>query len=233
MSIRLLVSKQNLQPLTPHSDSAESNRRLLQTLAGHSNTVHSVAFSPNGKLLASQDGTIKQFALELQAAVDAGEAQAKKLNKTKASVFDKASDNGSFNEIIGSHSLMSKDTLESSPFFDDAKVLASVASQCVFRIMLEEVSAPVPGDGLFWQKILHRLIRYPTASGGWEREAMAQFRPRKIIPKYDDLPELVQLRTARLSTVNLQLWRSGKKATELEAEYIKKEKEVSKYRYPA
>ena len=128
---------------------------------------------------------------------------------------------------------MSKDTLESSPFFDDAKVLASVASQCVFRLMLEEVSAPAPGDGLHWQKILHRLIRYPPSSGEWERDAMRQFRPRRVIPKFDDLPDLVGLKSARLSIADLQPWRKGTKATELESEYINLEKGVSKYRYPS
>ena len=46
-------------------------------------------------------------------------------------IFQDATNNGSFNEIIGSHSLMSKDTEDSFPFFDDANVLARYRHQYV------------------------------------------------------------------------------------------------------
>lgn len=42
-------------------------------------------------------------------------------------------DNGSDNEVIGSHSLMSKDTVHSWPFFHDARALGAVASMATFQ----------------------------------------------------------------------------------------------------
>jgi hypothetical protein len=172
------------------------------------------------------------FAVKLQRALEEGRAVTKQLNE-KGVIFQDASDNGSFNEIVGSHSLMSKDTLDSFPFFDDARVLASVASQSVFHILLEEVGAPAGDTGLNWPKILQHFIRFPVAAEGWERQAMVLFRDNGWrIPKFADLPELARLKSARLSSADLQALRNGKKAVELEEEYVKLERKVSHYRYP-
>ncbi|MEN4100109.1 MAG: hypothetical protein ROW52_09335, partial [Anaerolineaceae bacterium] len=179
-------------------------------------------------------GFLMQFAIDLQETLDKGDAATEALNKKAAEKFNQASDNGAFTEIIGSHSLMSKDTLASSPFFDDAKVLASVASQSIFRIMLEEVSSPADGKGVYWPKILRHFIRFPVALGGWERRAMIFFRENKEkIPAFADLPELARLaQSARIPLESLQQLRKGDKATKLEEEYIKVEKERSHYRRP-
>lgn len=178
-------------------------------------------------------GFLIQFALDLQKVLDDGDAATDRLNRKEGSAFDPASDNGSFTETIGSHSLMSKDTLESSPFFEDAKVLASVASQTVLHVMLKEVSTPAGDTGLLWQKLLWHLIRYPMRTGGWERSATATFREKGKIPTYTDLPELVALVQSARAPVNaLDTWRNGTKAGELEDEYFKLERQVSQYRYP-
>lgn len=178
-------------------------------------------------------GFLMQFAIDLQKVLDEGDAATERLNGREAALFDPASDNGSFSEIIGAHSLMSKDTLASSPFFDDAKVLASVASSSVLQMLLEAVSAAEGDSGLDWQKILWQLIRYPLPSGGWERAALALFRKNGKIPRLRELPELTALpRSARLPKAELARWRKGTKADELEEEYIKLELQVSKYRYP-
>jgi hypothetical protein len=178
-------------------------------------------------------GFLIQFAVELQKTLDEAEAATERLNKTDKASFLPATDNGSFNEIIGSHSLMSKDTLTSTPFFDDANVLASLASQSVFHIMLEEVSAPAT-DRLNWQKILQFFIRYPEASVGWERRALAFFKNPNggKMPKFEDLPELAQLKSARLPAAAATQLINGKKASDLEARYVKLEKDLSHYRYP-
>ncbi|RYY55173.1 MAG: hypothetical protein EOO05_19695, partial [Chitinophagaceae bacterium] len=169
-------------------------------------------------------GFLIQFSIELQSALDKGDAATEKLNQSKDSIQEQLSDNGAFNEIIGSHSLMSKDTLTSPPFFDDAKVLASVASSTVFHVMLEQVGTPVAGKRLPWKTLLHRLIRYPTTSGGWERTAMAFFRApenRGKIPRYTDIPELTGLvRTALESREAGQPFEKGTKDDDLKNEYI-------------
>jgi hypothetical protein len=178
-------------------------------------------------------GFLIQFAIDLQRALDEGDAATEQLNTKQSAIFDQASDNGAFNEIIGSHSLMSKDTLESPPFFNEAKVLASLASSSVFHIMLEQISAPATDRRLPWKAILHHLIRYPVAAGGWERRAMDFFRKNGRIPRYADLPELARLvESALRSTEALRSWRKGTKDDELKEEYIKLETKVSHYRYP-
>jgi hypothetical protein len=152
------------------------------------------------------------------------------------SIFNQASDDGTFNEIVGSHSLMSKDTLTSPPFFDGAKVLASLASSSVFHIMLEQISAPINDLRLPWKALLHHLISFPVTEGGWERRAIDFFRDPKNngkIPRYTDLPELARLVESSLrSPAALSPWRKGTKDDELKEEYIKLESKVSQYRYP-
>jgi hypothetical protein len=179
-------------------------------------------------------GFLMQFALDLQKVLDAGDAATAELNKQKSAVFDEATDNKAFNEIIGSHSLMSKDTLESPPFFDDARVLASVASSAVFHIMLLQVSLPAGSPRLLWKEVLHYFIRYPTAIGGWERHAMAFFKANNgKIPHYEDLPELANLVAVLLrSPEALKPPPKSTKDNTLKEMYIKLETELSQYRYP-
>ncbi|MBE8516861.1 hypothetical protein ILP97_04905 [Amycolatopsis sp. H6(2020)] len=148
------------------------------------------------QLLADAPGSggfLIRFAVELQQTLDAGDAATERLNEDKNSVFGQSSDNGAFSEIVGSHSLVSKDTVTSTPFFDDTRVMASVASSSVLSIMLEQVSGPAGGH-LAWTEVLHHLIRYPPAGGGWERRAISFFRQNDgRIPAFADLPELAQL----------------------------------------
>ena len=181
-------------------------------------------------------GFLIKFAVDLQKVLDEGDAATEKLNRDKDSIFSQASDNGAFNEIIGSHSLMSKDTLTSPPFFDDAKVLASLASSSVFHIMLEQISAPISDRRLPWKAILHHLIRFPVAEGGWERRTIAFFRDPKNngkIPRYTDLPELARLvESALRSPAALNPWRKGTKDDELKKMYVLLETKLSEYRYP-
>ncbi|MFI6393948.1 hypothetical protein [Nonomuraea sp. NPDC050540] len=173
-------------------------------------------------------GFLLQFAIELQEALDAGEAAAQRLDQDERRVFDQRSDNGAFNEIVGSHSLMSKDTLTSIPFFDDTRVLASVASSAVLIIMLQQVGAPA--HGLDWTRILHHFIRYPPAGIGWERQAIALFHQNnRQIPKFADLPELAGLTR---SATRPAAPRERRKRQELEEHYIRLEAELAGYRHP-
>ncbi len=179
-------------------------------------------------------GFLIQFAVDLQRQLDEGDKEEAKLNKKKESRFEKASDNGSFHEIIGSHSLMSKDTLISGPFFNDSKVLASVASSSVFHILLEQITGPKTERRLPWKIILQHFIRFPSKQGGWERRAMEFFKTNgEKIPKYSDLPELAKLvESALASKAALEPWKKGTKDDELKEMYIKLEMELSQYRYP-
>ena len=178
-------------------------------------------------------GTLIQFAVELQQLLDAGDAATVKLNRDNGAVFGQASDNGAFNEIVGSHSLMSKDTLASTPFFDETRVLATVASSSVFTIMLEQVTTPSADRRLVWTDVLHHFIRYPPRNGGWERRAIAFFRENGKIPTYGDLPELARLaQSAMRPPPAAPAARKQTKRAELEERYLELEVKLSRYRYP-
>ena len=181
-------------------------------------------------------GFLMRFALDLQDAVDAGDEWTAEQNE-RGAIFEDATDSGPFNEIIGSHSLMSKDTPTSSPFFDDARVLACVASLSVLQMMLESISGAPDGKGLHWATILRFLIRYPVQSQDWERHALAYFETNKSaanpIPAFAEFPELQRLaQSARVPVGTLEPWRQGRKTAELEEMYTKLERVVSRYRYP-
>ena len=177
-------------------------------------------------------GFLIKFAVRLQKAMDIAEAIS--ADRDREDPFSSvATDNGSDNEVIGSHSLMSKDTVHSGPFFDDARVLGAVASLSVFQIMLDEVSAP-GADRLNWTTILRHFIRFPRDRGGWERQVIAQFvgGGRTAIPAFADVPEFSELKKARMPiTAARQLW-TGKRTEELRQEYVDLERTLTGYRYP-
>jgi hypothetical protein len=176
-------------------------------------------------------GFLIKFAVRLQKAMDVAVrvSEERDAEDPFASV---ATDNGSDNEVIGSHSLMSKDTVHSGPFFDDARVLGAVASAATFQIMLEEVSAPGT-DRLNWTSILRHFIRFPRASGGWERQALSLFTgPDPKIPQFADIPEFANLRKSRLPLTAARALMTRKRTEELRQKYVDLEKKLTGYRYP-
>ncbi|MEU4295194.1 hypothetical protein AB0E63_43835 [Kribbella sp. NPDC026596] len=181
-------------------------------------------------------GFLMRFAVQdLQVLLDEGDAATAALNKKADSVFGQASDNGAFNEIVGSHSLMSKDTLTSVPFFEDARVLASVASSSVCTILLQQVAVPKADRRLAWEEVLHHLIRFPPSNGGWERRALAMYAAKQQIPRYADLPEFARLVEGSLRPVGAQPKQpkpKQSKRADLEERYRRLESELSNYRYP-
>ncbi|TDD61506.1 hypothetical protein E1263_07335 [Kribbella antibiotica] len=178
-------------------------------------------------------GFLLQFAVaDLQKLLAEGNSKSAELDQRASSVFALESDNGAFNEIVGSHSLMSKDTLTSVPFFEDARVLASVASSTVFTILLQQIAVPKADRRLAWEEVLHHLIRFPPSNGGWERRALAQYAPERKIPRYADLPEFARLVDSAMHPVSKQPKPSQSKRADLEERYRRLETELSRYRYP-
>lgn len=194
-----------------------------------------------------------EFAVEQQQKLDAGEEKSAALDASPDSIVGRATDNGAFQEIVGSHSLMSKDTEGSTPFFDDARVLATVASNSVLTILLEQVSAPRVDRRLDWEAVLHHLIRFPPDNGGWERRALALFDDRQreargarqptaqaggqappAVPSYADLPELANLVAASMRPVPATppAPRRQSKREEMEERYRRLELELREYRHP-
>ena len=185
-------------------------------------------------------GFLIKLAVQLQEQRDLSRAVTARLNADR-SIFDSRTDtsptsvprgkSAAVGEVVGSHSLMSKDTPESLPLFEEARTLASLASQTVLHLFLLEVSTPVAETGLDWQKVLQHLIRYPDNPGGWEAQAVALFRRNGRIPAFGDLPEFARLRESlRAPRAAIERRRSGTKTADLEAAYATLEKDVAKYK---
>ncbi len=185
---------------------------------------------------------LMEFAVEQQEKLDAGEKRSAELDADPRATFDIATDTGAFQEIVGSHSLMSKDTEHSTPYFDDARVLATVASNTVLTVLLEQVGAPQADRRLDWEAVLHHLIRFPPENGGWERRALALFTERQrgagsgsvTLPSYGDLPELAAVVASSMRPVPTTppAPRRQSKREEMEERYRRLELELREYRYP-
>jgi hypothetical protein len=186
---------------------------------------------------------LMEFAVEQQQKLDAGEKKSAELDADPTATFAQATDTGAFQEIIGSHSLMSKDTEGSTPFFDDARVLATVASNGVLTVLLEQATTPQSGRRLDWEAFLHHLIRFPPQNGGWERSALALFEERKraagtdpvTLPSYADLPELARVAVASMRPEPATPPPPGRrpKREEMEERYRRLELELREYRHPS
>lgn len=180
-------------------------------------------------------GILIQFATKLHVERMTNEKQIDKLNKG-SQIYVDVTDSGANDEIVGSHSLMSKDTVDASPFFNDAHVMACVASQAVAHILMDEVSSPASGTVLDWLKILRYLIRFPEQKPGWERRALALFKDQNKVPRFADFPEFAALaKGARLppeaaTRRHAETTKRGVDAAGLEEEYIRLEQVVHNYR---
>jgi len=185
-----------------------------------------------------------EFAVEQQQKLDAGEKKSAELDADPGATFAQATDTGAFQEIVGSHSLMSKDTESSTPFFDDARVLATLASNSVLTVLLEQATTSLAGLRLDWEAVLHHLIRFPPENGGWERRALALFEERKreagaagtvVLPSYADLPELAKVVAGSMRPLPATppTPRRQSKREEMEERYRRLELELREYRYPS
>lgn len=185
-------------------------------------------------------GFLIKLAVQLQEQRDLSRAVTARLNAQR-SIFDARTDtsptsvprgkSSAVGEVVGSHSLMSKDTPQSLPLFEETRTLASLASQTVLHLFLQEASSPATATGLDWLKVLQQLVRYPDDPGGWEAQALALFRQNGRIPAFGDVPALARLRESlRAPREAVERRRAGKKATDLEAAYAALEKDVAKYK---
>jgi hypothetical protein len=185
-------------------------------------------------------GFLIKLAVQLQEQRDLSRAVTERLNAQR-SIFDARTDasppsvprgkSAAVGEVVGSHSLMSKDTPQSLPLFEEARTLGSLASQTVLHLFLLEVSSPEAATGMDWQKVLQHLIRYPDNPSGWEAQALALFRSNGRIPTFGDIPEFARLRESlRAPREVIERRRAGTKAADLEAAYANLEKDVARYK---
>lgn len=101
-----------------------------------------------------------------------------RLNGNTDSMYETATDNGSGEEVIGTHTLMSKDSTDKEPMRPEAVALAKHASAGVATELLRRVYSPTPADhGIDWLSLLQYYIRGPARrSGTWEGELITRVR---------------------------------------------------------
>ena len=237
-----------LTPTRQHDGTVESNYRLGMRLlrecgmiGARSRAALDRAFDIDweseqlDKRAPGAGGILIKFATKLHIERMENEKQIDAFNK-KSQIYVDVTDSGANDEIVGSHSLMSKDTVDASPFFNDAHVMACTASQAVAHIFLDEVSSPASGTVLDWLKILRYLIRFPEDKPGWERRALALFKEKGTVPRFADFPEFAALaKGARLppeaaARRHDETVKRGVDASSLEEEYIRLEQVVQNYR---
>ena len=142
---------------------------------------------------------------------------------------DFPSDNGAIAEIIGTHSLLSKDTPKSQPLYEDANSLAKYASLSIASIMLKEINNAGLAKEVDWTKILQNYLRFPLANATmWETLALNYYRMKGNDPGIGDIKDIHDLIDSkfRIDKSQLNAIRTGKTKEDLEAAYKSLEKNI-------
>jgi len=107
-------------------------------------------------------------------------------NDAAHAVADDRSDNGSPGENLGSHSLMSKDSVRKEPLREATLRLAKYTATYVAKTMVDRTPARSPAqpqDFVDWLELLRYFVTHPAqASGGsgteWWRKPLESVQPR-------------------------------------------------------
>ncbi len=106
----------------------------------------------------------------------------RKLNRSEESIINEASDNSVSAEVIGSHSLMSKDSSDKDPLRHDAEVMARHASASLALLLMKRViSNKNPMVGLDWDVLIRFYLKFPGsarryATVPWDEELRLNLR---------------------------------------------------------
>jgi len=184
-------------------------------------------------------GFMVQFLAQAQGAINESRRRSQRLDARDAgqpeagAVLDMSTDNRASGELIGTHTLMSKDATKNQPLHEDAVVLARYASLAVVHLMLTSVNGS-GGEtvGQDWDRILRHLVRYPRASAAmWETQALNHYRRQNLHPGFADLPgrpHFPQIRAADPDG-RLRLRRAGTQQITLEKMYTDLEERADEY----
>lgn len=184
-------------------------------------------------------GFLIAFLAEAQDEVNKSRRATERLDRTntgqanEGDISNEATDNGSSAEIIGTYTLLAKDTPKSQPLYEDAKVLAKFASLSLVTLMLTEVERSTDSTtGLDWLQILEQVVRFPHARPNmWEPQVLAFYRQAGIDPAFNDIANRPTAQLIQLSDPNQRLntLRNGTARVDLEKKYTDLEKRADKF----
>lgn len=142
-----------------------------------------------------------------------------------ASMYAQATDNGCSEEVIGTHSLMSKDSTSKEPLRPEAVALAKHASAGIATTLLNRVHSTTPvTEGVDWDTLVRFFLRGPaTRSGTWETELWSRLRSssgfqQPPVASLADQPNFSRL-SPTFGAAKLAARRAGRTQAELEAYY--------------
>lgn len=214
--IRMLLSAtERRQVVTSNSIDAVRNQHLAQLRAGdyltevttwehnhlvcpHAAAQLRAAFTDDRTISERHSGNFVTFPgpgailltmLErMQRERDTSAAARTRLDGRATSMYETASANGASAENIGTHSLMSKDTVRSEPMRIPAVTFAKHAAASVVTTLLRRVYVPTPlTEGIDWDSVLRFYLRpvAPAISGPWENELLEAVRRGTAQPRID------------------------------------------------
>ncbi len=172
-------------------------------------------------------GFLINFLALLQAEVDRSSQKAKELDAKPESVFDWATTNGASEEMIGTHSLMAKDSDKKEPLREEAMALAKFASAAIAIILVRRIQNDSdPDHGLDWDTIVRHFVRFPPdRADSWEEEVLAALSGGGNLPTLDTIQDKPNYRMLTVSDKDgkLRERRDGDKTSVLEARYHQRE----------
>lgn len=170
--------EQRINERVPHGLTREAADELIRAYRLDLRVINDYVADDIGPAKMSLGGVLLGLVAKAQEAVDQSLARSRRID-ARNGVWDRRTDNLAFAELIGSHSLMAKDTHSSMPFRGEAMVLARHASVHVARTMALEVSMFLHDDGgTDWDRVLGHYLRFPRSTpGAWEHETIARQVP--------------------------------------------------------
>jgi hypothetical protein len=164
-----------------------------------------------GKRAPGVGGFLISFLADAQGEVNKSNGVSDQLDRSTDTVLDERTDNGASSEIVGTHTLLSKDTPRSQPLYEDARALAKYASLAVATRMLTEVATNSDiSAGLDWAQILRTYLRFPSAGPNmWETQVLADYRQNGRDPTYGDIADRPEFKRLNLADADRRLSECG------------------------
>ncbi|WP_144499689.1 hypothetical protein [Bacillus sp. FDAARGOS_235] len=173
-------------------------------------------------------GFLIEFLTLMQKEVDFSARKVEEFNKNPASIYNKATENGASEEMIGTHTLMAKDGSDKQPLRNEAMILAKFASSSIADYLVRRVKDdPNPDHGLDWDNLVRHFIRFPHAiAGSWEDEVLTKAANGGRIPTLEEIHDKPNYPILSTSDSRLNDRRQGRKKQDLEARYQQLERRV-------
>ncbi|MFE4140463.1 hypothetical protein ACFX4I_01150 [Peribacillus sp. YIM B13472] len=150
------------------------------------------------------------------------------LNTRSDSVKNEATSNRAFSEMIGTHTLLAKDTNTEGPCREEALALAKFASSAVAcKLYTRIVKNSDDKTCIDWEFVLRHYLRFPNSSpNSWESTVLTALRNGTPIPTYDEVADKDKFNMLSDKDPRLKQQLQRNTRHNLEQRYTKLEKKV-------